>query len=46
MLKCLFDAEVGNPTKGKLGYYQFQFEVMLNQGPAWHKGVHGWFLPA
>ncbi|KAL8830822.1 MAG: hypothetical protein Q9191_001220 [Dirinaria sp. TL-2023a] len=46
MLKCLFDAEIGNPEKGRLGYYQFQFEVRLNLGPEWYKGVHGYFLPA
>lgn len=46
MLKVLHDAEVGNPEKGELGYFDFQFWGFLNGGSKEHKIVHGYFKPA
>lgn len=46
VLEVLFDAQVGNPQTGGLGYYKFRFEVRRNGETQWWKGVHGYFLPA
>ena len=46
MLKVLFDAEVGKPAKGQLGYFDFQFWGFLNGSPDGKRIVAGFFKPA